>query len=149
MPVRVSNITANFHPVILRLSIEIGPALFPCKLPLGTFNPLFPAGRYFGQGVINLNGPSNFIQVDPQVGLELTKSVMVVADYNIFWRTSLHDGVYGLATNLLVSGIGNFKRYVGSQPSVGVSWQINRHLLVSAAYDHFFAGPISGSGDAA
>jgi hypothetical protein len=66
---------------------------------------------------------------------------MVVADNNIFWRTSLHDGVYGLATNLLVAGMGNFKRYVGSQPSVGVSWQINRHLLVSAAYDHFFAGP--------
>jgi hypothetical protein len=91
--------------------------------------------------VINLNGPSNLIQIDPQVGLQLTDSVMVDADVNIFWRTSLHDGVYGLATNLLVSGKGNFKRYVGSQPSVGVSWQINRHLLVSAAYDHFFAGP--------
>jgi hypothetical protein len=109
--------------------------------PLGTFSPLFPTGLYFGQGVINLNGPSNLIQVNPQVELQLTKSVTVVADNNIFWRTSLHDGVYGLATNLLVSGIGNFKRYVGSQPSVGVSWQINRHLLVSAAYDHFFAGP--------
>src|SRR5262245_6715439 len=29
MSVRVSNITANFHPVILRLSNKIGPALFP------------------------------------------------------------------------------------------------------------------------
>jgi hypothetical protein len=109
--------------------------------PLGTFSPLFPTGFYFGQGVINLNGPSNLIQLNPQVELQLTKSVTVIADDNIFWRTSLHDGVYGLATNLLVSGIGNFKRYVGSQPSVGVSWQITRHLSVSGAYDHFFAGP--------
>jgi hypothetical protein len=108
---------------------------------LGTFNPLFPTGFYFGQGVINLNGPSNLIQVDPQIGLQLTKSVRVVADNNIFWRTSLRDGVYDLSTNLLVSGIGNFKRYVGSQPSAGVYWQINRHLLLSAAYNHFFTGP--------
>ena len=35
----------------------------------------------------------------------------------------------------------NPERYVGRQPSVGVYWQITRHLSVSAAYDHFFAGP--------
>jgi hypothetical protein len=108
---------------------------------LGTFNPLFPTGYYFGQGVINLNGPSNLIQLDPQIGLQLTKSVRVVADINIFWRTSLSDGVYDLATNLLVSAKGNLERYVGSQPSVGVYWQIDRHLSLSAAYGHFAAGP--------
>jgi hypothetical protein len=109
--------------------------------PLGTFSPLFPTGMYFGQGVVNLNGPSNIIQVDPQVGLQITNSVTVNADNNMFWRTSLRDGVYGLATNLLVSGQGNLERYVGSQPSVGVSWQVNRHLSLSAAYVHFFVGP--------
>jgi Alginate export len=111
------------------------------KASLGTFSPLFPTGLYFGQGTINLNGPSNLIQVAPHVGLQLTKSIMVVADNNIFWRTSLRDGIYDLATNLLVSGKGNLERYVGNQPSVGVYWQINRHLLLSAAYDHFFVGP--------
>ncbi len=108
---------------------------------LGTFSPLFPTGYYFGQGPISLNGPSNLIQVDPQIALQLTKSVKVVADDNIFWRTSLRDGVYSLASNLLVSGNGNLERYVGSQPSVGVLWQINRHVSLSAAYGHFFAGP--------
>jgi hypothetical protein len=109
--------------------------------PLGTFNPLFPTGFYFGQGLINLNGPSNFIQFDPHIGLKLTESVSVIFDSNFFWRTSLRDGVYDLAVNLLVSGQGNSERYVGSQPSVGVYWQVTRHLSVSAAYDHFFAGP--------
>jgi Alginate export len=109
--------------------------------PLGTFNPLFPTGFYFGQGVINLNGPSNFIQFDPHIGLQLTESVRVIFDSNFFWRTSLRDGVYGLAVNLLVSGQGNSERYVGSQPSVGVYWQVTRHLSVSAAYNHFFVGP--------
>jgi hypothetical protein len=111
------------------------------KASLRTFNPLFPTGYYFGQGVISLNGPSNLIQLAPQIGLQLTKSVRVVADNHIFWRTSLSDGIYGLATNLLVSGKGNLERYVGSQPSVGVYWQIDRHLSLSAAYGHFIAGP--------
>jgi Alginate export len=109
--------------------------------PLGTLNPLFPTGFYFGQGSIVLNGPSNFIQFDPHIGLQLTKSVSVIVDSNFFWRTSLNDGVYGLGVNLLVSGQGNTERYVGSQPSAGVYWQVTRHLSVSAAYDHFFAGP--------
>jgi hypothetical protein len=109
--------------------------------PLGTFNPLFPTGLYYGQGSINLNGPSNLIQVDPYVELQITKSVKVIVDNDFFWRTSLRDGIYGLAVNLLVSGKGNPERYVGSQPSVGVYWQFNRHLLLSAVYNHFSAGP--------
>ena len=70
---------------------------------MGTFNPLFPTGYYYGQGTINLNGPTNLIWVGPQLRLQITKSVRVVVDDNTFWRTSLRDGIYGLATNLLVS----------------------------------------------
>jgi hypothetical protein len=65
----------------------------------------------------------------------------VIVSDDSFWRTRLNDGVYDLATNLLVSGKDNRERYVGSQPSVGVYWQYNRHLLLATAYDHFFAGP--------
>ncbi|HEY9226619.1 MAG TPA: alginate export family protein [Gemmatimonadaceae bacterium] len=108
--------------------------------PLGTFNPLFPTGFYFGQGVVSLNGPSNLMQLQSRIWLQLTKSVSVHLENHNFWRTSLDDGVYGLATNPLVSGIGNRNRYVGSQPSVGVYWQVDRHLAVFAVYDHFFAG---------
>jgi len=61
--------------------------------PLGTFNPLFPTGIYFGQGTINLNGPSNLIRIDPRLKVELSDSVQVIADNNFFWRTSLNDGV--------------------------------------------------------
>ncbi len=108
---------------------------------LGTFNPLFPTGFYFGQGGISLLGPSNLIEVGPHVNLQLTKSLTVVADDHTFWRTSLQDGVYGLGINLLVSGRGNSERYIGNQPSVGVYWNATRHLSVSTAYAHFFVGP--------
>jgi hypothetical protein len=78
--------------------------------------------------------------IGPRTGLQLTKSLSVVADNNAFWRTSLQDGIYSLGVRLLVSGQGNSERYVGSQPSVGVYWKASRHLSVSAAYAHFFVG---------
>src|SRR5258708_9760889 len=57
-----------------------------------------------------------------------------------FLATSLQDGVYGLGINLLVSGQGNSRRYIGNQPSVGVYWNAGRHLSVSTAYAHFLVG---------
>jgi hypothetical protein len=133
--------SARFQPrIATTISATSGDDGDP-RSRLGTFSPLFPTGIYFGQGSINLNGPSNLIWVGPSLTLQLTKSVQVIVDDDIFWRTSLRDGVYGLATNLLVSGKDNRERYVGSQPSMGVYWQYNRHLLLAVAYDHFSAGP--------
>jgi hypothetical protein len=108
---------------------------------LGTFNPLFPTAIYFGEGVVNLNGPSNLIGVRPAAKFQLSKSVLLAVDYDFAWRESLQDGVYGLGVNLLRSGLENQARYIGSQPSTGIYWQVNRHFSLSAAYTHFFAGP--------
>jgi hypothetical protein len=110
------------------------------KSDLGTLNPLFPTGYYFGQGGIALLGPSNLMAVGPKIALQFTKSLSLVADDNVFWRTSLQDGIYGLGVILLVSGQGNSGRYVGSQPSVGVYWRASRHFSVSTAYAHFSVG---------
>jgi hypothetical protein len=110
------------------------------KSDFGTLNPLFPTGYYFGQGGISLLGPSNLMAVGPKIALQFTKSLSLVADDNVFWRTSLQDGIYGLGVILLVSGQGNSERYVGSQPSFGVYWKATRHLSVSAAYAHFSVG---------
>ena len=108
--------------------------------PLGTFNPLFPTGFYFGQGGISLLGPSNLIEAGPHITLQLTRSLSLIADDHTFWRNSLQDGVYGLGVNLLVPGQGNSGRYIGNQPSVGVYWNASHHLSVSTAYGHFFVG---------
>jgi hypothetical protein len=110
------------------------------KSDMGTLNPLFPTGFYFGQGGISLLGPSNLMAIGPRIGLQVTKSLSVIADNNVFWRTSLKDGLYSLGVTLLVSGQGNSERYVGSQPSVGVYWKASRHLSVSAAYARFYVG---------
>lgn len=113
---------------------------------LGTLNPLFPTGIYFGEGAVNLNGPSNLLRIGAGIKLHLTDAVLLAADYDPFWRTSLQDGVYGLGVNLLRSGTVNRNRYIGSQPSTGIYWQANRHLSISAAYAHFFVGPFLNQG---
>jgi hypothetical protein len=107
---------------------------------LGTFNPLFPSGIYFGETAVNLIGPSNLRRVGGSVKLHPTKTVLLVGDYDWFWRQSLSDGVYGLGVNLLRSGSANSDRYIGSQPSVGIYWQASRHFSLSAAFTHFFLG---------
>jgi alginate export protein len=110
---------------------------------LGTLNPLFPTGIYYGEGVVSLNGPSNLMRIGVGIKLHPTDTVLLAADYDPFWRTSLQDGVYGLGVNLLRSGLVNQNRYIGSQASTGIYWQANRHLSISAAYTHFFVGPFS------
>jgi hypothetical protein len=110
------------------------------RAALGTFNPLFPTGIYFGQGALALNGPTNLTEVGPHVSLQPARSLAVVMDDHAFWRTSLQDGVYGLGINLLIAGRGNPDRYIGNQPTIGLYWNATRHLLVSAAYGHFVAG---------
>lgn len=89
---------------------------------------------------IALLGPSNLMAIGTKIGLQFRKSLSAVVDDNIFWRTSLQDGLYGPGVNLLVSGQRNSERYVGSQPSVGVYWKASHHISVSAAYAHFFVG---------
>ena len=111
------------------------------KSALGTFSALFPTGFYYGQGALGLNGPSNVISFGPHFGLHLAKSLYLVMDNHSFWRASLQDGVYGLGINLIVPGRGNPERFLGNKPTIGLYWNPDRHLEVSAAYAHFLTGP--------
>ncbi len=132
--------SAMFHPQIGATAGIASGSRGGSTSPLGTFNPLFPTGFYFGQGGISLLGPSNLFETGPHITLQFTRSLSVVADDHTFWRTSLQDGVYGLGVNLLASGQANSGRYIGNQPSVGVYWNASHHLSVSTAYGHFFVG---------
>lgn len=107
---------------------------------LGTFNPLFPTGIYFGQAPLGLNGPINLILFGPRIRLQLAKRVAITVEDHTFWRKSLQDGVYGLAANLLIPGRDNPHRYIGNQPTAGIQWAASRHLSFAVSYGHFFAG---------
>lgn len=105
---------------------------------LGTFNPLFPRGAYFGE--IALIGPNNLFDLHPSLDLHVNEHVKVTADWDIFWRYSDADGLYDPGGNVLRPPNGSSARFVGHQPSIGVDWELGRHTTLSASYAHFFTG---------
>jgi hypothetical protein len=58
---------------------------------LGTFNPLFPKGAYFGE--IAVIGPSNHMDLHPSVDLKFGRNWDVTLESIFFWRQSLNDGI--------------------------------------------------------
>lgn len=99
---------------------------------LGTFNPLFPRGAYFNEA--GLIGPQNLMDLQPGVEVAPTKSLKLTASCDFVWRESLEDGVYGVASNLQIAPGSSDERFVGTFPSLTLSWQVGRHLNLSLNY---------------
>jgi Alginate export len=107
---------------------------------LGTFNPLFPKGNYFGVLATAGPGPVNFIDVHPRVETALQHNVTVSADWIFQWRQSLRDGVYSVPGFLIIPAGRSTARFVGHRPGTEVRWQANRHLWFQADYGIFYEG---------
>jgi Alginate export len=107
---------------------------------LGTFNPLFPKGNYFGVLATTGPGPINFIDVHPHVETALPHSVTASFDWIFQWRESLQDGVYAVPGFLIIPAGKSDARFVGNRPGTEVHWQANRHLWFQADYGIFYAG---------
>jgi hypothetical protein len=105
---------------------------------LNTFNALFPKGAYFSQA--DVLGPYNLMDLHPSLTLELGHGVTLTPDANFFWRQSIHDGVYDVPGNVILSGRGSNARFIGQSANVALDWKINRHLSFETEYQHLFAG---------
>lgn len=129
---------ATFKPRVgVRADVISGDA-DPADGRLGTFNPLFPRGAYFGES--SIVGPANLIDLHPMAELHLSERVKVTGEWDIFWRFSTHDGLYDNGGNVLRRPGGSDATYVGNQPGVGMEWELGRHASLNASYSHFFAG---------
>ena len=93
---------------------------------LQTFNPLYPKGAYFGLAA--LIGPSNLIDLHPSVELSINPRLNFSADYDLFWRMSRHDGIYGPNVALLYTGKNSNDRFIGSQFGANFTYQPNPYL---------------------
>lgn len=112
----------------------------PSTNTLGTFNPLFPKGNYFGVLATTGPGPINFIDVHPHVETALPHDVSLSVDWIFQWRESLADGVYAVPGFLIRAGNNSQARFVGHRPGTEVRWQANRHVWFQADYGIFYAG---------
>jgi hypothetical protein len=119
----------------------------PLDATLGTFNGLFASAAYFG--LIATAGPANHRDLQPQLGLEVSRSVSVTAGWLIFWRREVADGIYTWSGQLLRPAVGTRSRFIGTSPSVTVQWGVNPRLTLSGDLSGFTAGPFireSGAG---
>jgi hypothetical protein len=111
----------------------------PTNPNLQTFNAFFQSGTYSGKAQIL--GPANTIRLEPSFKVSPLSSVAVSGGWGFYWRESIHDGLYGIAGNLLVPADGTNARREGSRPIFQVDWQVNRHFSAHANYIYVFNGP--------
>jgi hypothetical protein len=129
-------------PLRPRISVkaDISSGDDPRHSSLGTFNPIFPIGNYFGVLADTGPGPMNFIDVHPRLQTGLPHGVSISTDVVVQWRESLYDGVYAVPGFLLVAAGDSRARFVGYRPGIEARWQIDRHAYLQADYGVFFAG---------
>src|SRR5579862_2347772 len=119
---------------------DISSGDHPSTNTLGTFNPLFPKGNYFGVLATTGPGPINFIDVHPHLEAWAAHNVSLSVDWIVQWRESLADGVYAVPGFLVRAGNDSQARFVGHRPGTEVRWQASRHVWFQADYGIFNAG---------
>ena len=105
---------------------------------LNTFNPLFPRGAYFGYAA--LIGPSNLFDIHPSLALSLTRTLKLTFDYDVFWRYSTNDGIYGPSGGMIFSGKNTRPKYIGDQFATDIVYTPNNFLYFRAEFTWFNAG---------
>lgn len=105
---------------------------------LQTFNPLFPRGAYFGLAA--LIGPSNLVDVHPSLTLQPFSKLAVGVDYDLFWRYSRNDGLYGVNGALIYPGRNIAHKFIGGQAAINLSYDVNDFLNLTTEFTWFDAG---------
>lgn len=105
---------------------------------LGTFNALFPKGKYFGE--LSPIGPRNIIDLHPSVDFDLGDGITAGVAAAAFWRVRRGDGVYDVPGRLVRAAGDGTARHIGHQIEMSASWQASPILSVSASASDFTAG---------
>ena len=125
----------RYHPVLeLQGAISTGDKN-PQNADLQTFDPLFPAGLYYGDMVFT-SGSLNAIVAHPSLIMQLSKSLTLNADSFSLWRQRTTDGLYSQSGMFLRTGRTSHSRYVGATQDLDITWHVDRHATVRfiAAY---------------
>lgn len=105
---------------------------------LGTFNPLFPNGGYFGMNP--QAGPANLISFHPSLAFNALEQVQVSVEVVFNWRHSEHDGIYRPDGSLNLPSSNVPDRYIGTTYLGSVSWKVNRFINFNFGIQYFDTG---------
>ena len=107
-------------------------------MKLGTFNPLFPRGKYFG--ALSPIGPRNLIHLRPTVTVSPRDDLAVSLTGAAYWRQSTGDGIYAIPGVLVRSGEGSGARFIGTQIELTVAWHATPELNLTVSASAFEPG---------
>lgn len=105
---------------------------------LGTFNALFPKGKYFGE--LSPIGPYNIVSLNPEVSFDLGKQVTLGLAGMAYWRYARADGIYDVPGNLIRAAGDADSRFIGKQAEVVLDWQATPELDLSTSLSAFAPG---------
>lgn len=105
---------------------------------LGTFNALFPKGKYFGE--LSPVGPTNIISVNPRVSAGLGGNFSASVAAMAYWRYSKADGVYDIPGNLIRAPGESDARFIGKEAEATLAWQATPELELSTSFSLFGPG---------
>ena len=121
----------------LRFSIVSGDR-DPADGHLGTFNALFPKGKYFGE--LSPVGPTNIVSVNPRMGFDLGGGVSASVAAMAYWRYSRGEGVYDIPGNLIRAAGDSDARFIGKEAEMSVAWQVRPEWELSTSVSAFAPG---------
>lgn len=105
---------------------------------LGTFNPLYPKGGYFG---FNPQiGPVNLIDIHPYATVDLNSKMTVQADVVFNWRYSTQDGIYRPSGSLNLTSMDSKKKYIGTAFLGSFNYKINKFFTFNTGIQYFKTG---------
>lgn len=110
----------------------------PADGKLGTFNALFPKGKYFGE--LSPIGPRNIMNLHPSVDFDLGSGVAVELAAASFWRQTRGDGIYDIPGGLIRAAGGSSVRHIGEQVEISAGWQASVTLSLAASLSAFRPG---------
>ena len=105
---------------------------------LGTLNPLFPNGKYFG--ALSPIGPRNLMHLRPSITVHPHKDVAMSLTGVAYWRESIHDGIYAIPGLLVRSGKDSDARFIGKEVELAVSWQATPNINFAGSLSAFEPG---------
>jgi hypothetical protein len=114
---------------------------------LGTFSPLFYKATYFNEA--NLFRPANITDLHLSLQLQPSENLTATFGTDSIWRFSKNDAVYS-STGSVTLPVNNDGTYVGATAEAALQWKVNRHIVSTISYVHFYASGYvenAGGGD--
>ena len=137
-----TGVTARCEPWTLRVGARADVASgdrTPNDGRVETFDALFPKLKYFSES--GLSSPANFFDVHPMLTVGVA-DVELSVGWDVFWRYTVADTVYGASGAPLVDASPSSGRFVGHELVTEITVALTAHTSMTGYYARFWVGPV-------